>query len=104
MTTNFTQMMKFKDNSQDDIQYDRLGDEKSLLEHPEAEAGHSKKGWRGRASVTYALTLALLLISAVLNFVVLSELYRSSHSYTLEEYGNEPTFFPTRVQEVVLII
>ena len=104
MTAKFTRMMKLRNNSKDDIQYERLGDEKFLLEHPEAEAGHSKKGWRGRATITYALTLALLLISVVLNLVVLSELHRISHNYTLEGYGNEPTSFLTRLQEMVLMV
>lgn len=104
MTTKFAQMMKFRDNSEDDIQYDRLGAEKLLLEHPEAEAGHSKKGWSGRTTIKYAFTLASLLISVVLNVVVLSELHKVSHSYTPEGYGNEPTSFPKRLHEVVLMV
>ena len=90
-------MMKFRDNSEDDIRYDPLGDEKSILEQPEAEAVHSKKGWRGRTTITYALTLVLLLISVMLNVVAwleLSELHQISHNHTVEEYGDEPTSIP----------
>ena len=94
MPTKFTQIMKFSDSSEDDIRYDHLGDEKFLLEHPEAETVHRKKGWRGRATMPYALTLALLLISVALNVVVLSELHENSHKNTLEGYGNEFTSSP----------
>ena len=90
MTSKFLHM-RFRDNSADDIQYDQLGDEKLLLEQHEAETADSKKVWRGRATITYALTLALLLISVVLNVVVFSGLYKASSNHTVEIYGNEST-------------
>ena len=90
MTTKFLHM-RFRDNSVDDIQYDQLGDEKLLLEQHETETGDSKKVWRGRATITYALILALLLISVVLNVVVLSGFYKASSKHTVEQYGDEST-------------
>ena len=90
MTTKFTQTMNFSDSSEDDFRHDDSGDEKFLLERPEVEAGPSKKGWRSRATMSYALTLALLLSSVVLNVVVFSELYENSHKDTPEGYGSGP--------------
>ncbi|KUJ08320.1 uncharacterized protein LY89DRAFT_789131 [Mollisia scopiformis] len=91
MTSKLSQMMKFRDNSDDDIRYDPLSDEKSLLESSHGEPVYSKQGWRSRTSITYVLTLALLLISVVLNVVVwlqLSKLHEISHAHDGTEYGS----------------
>jgi len=86
-------MMKFRDNSDDDIRYDPLGegDEKSLLEDHEPEAIQRKKGWNSPVLITYALTLVFLVISVMLNVVEwrkLSKLHGICHNPPPEQYGS----------------
>lgn len=84
-------MMKFRDNSGDDIRYDRLEDEKSLLEYHTAAADQSCKHWRRSVLVTYALTLALLIISVVFNIIgwrELSKIHHACHSHLFEKYSS----------------
>ncbi|GAB7352462.1 hypothetical protein MBLNU459_g2871t1 [Dothideomycetes sp. NU459] len=88
----FPQMMRFRDVSEDDIRYDPVGDEKSLLEQTEPEAVPSKKGWRGQTTTTCLLTMVLLLTSLMLNFVAWMKLsghrHVSHHHHAVEQYAS----------------
>ncbi|KAI6089820.1 hypothetical protein F4821DRAFT_230968 [Hypoxylon rubiginosum] len=80
--------MKFRENSEDDIAYDPLSDEKSLLEHAEGELMHRKKRWDLRTTIAYGSILVSLLISVVLNIVAWRELaeYRQlPHHHPLDD-------------------
>ena len=83
--------MKFRDNSEDEIQYHHLDEEKSFLEHAHPEVDNNKQGWKRLASFRHGLTLLLLLISVTLNVVALLvpwNHHQARLEYSSELYGN----------------
>jgi predicted nucleic acid-binding Zn ribbon protein len=85
-----SQTIKYRDNSEDDVRYDPLEDEKSLLEQHESQSLGDERTRKRLLLISSSLILVLLAISVVLNVLSWQKLYvlqQSSHSHGVEIFG-----------------